>query len=171
MASLSLKLFYLRTREKKLSQRDVAEALGVRQATISNLEQGTTQPHWPLLVNLCKFYDVTPTYLADQERGVVPRATERWSLRDALVTLGMWVEVPKDAAHEVGPSLLCELRPGNAFFDSDALEVRRRYRRAGNSMPALEKLRREFRENEASIEERLRYELGEHPRRRSNPPE
>ena len=101
MASLGLKLFYLRTREKKLSQKDVAAQLGVRQATISNLEQENTAPHWALVVELCQFYDVTPTFLSDDARGVVPLPTERWGLRNALVTLGMSIEVAPDAIHEL----------------------------------------------------------------------
>jgi transcriptional regulator with XRE-family HTH domain len=166
LASLGLKLFYLRTREKKLSQREVAAELGIRQGTVSFLEQGTTAPHWSLVVELCKFYDVTPTYLADESRGVVPRQTERWGLRDALVTLGMWIELGPDAVHELGNKVLCELEPGSAFFDDEAVEIRRRYKREANSRQALEELREKYRLEEKTLHKRLSNELTEHPRRR-----
>jgi transcriptional regulator with XRE-family HTH domain len=167
VASLGLKLFYLRTREKKLSQRDVATKLSIRQGTVSFLEQGVTAPHWALVVDLCKFYDVTPTYLADETRGVVPRATERWGLRDSLITLGMWVELEQDSAEDLGNKrLIYQLAPGSKFFDEEAAEVRRRYKREANSRSALTVLRTKYRTEERDLEKQLIRELREHPRRR-----
>ncbi|MCB9889438.1 MAG: helix-turn-helix transcriptional regulator [Planctomycetes bacterium] len=167
MASLGLKLFYLRTREKKLSQREVAERLGVRQGTISHIEQEVTAPHWSLLVDLCRFYDVTPTFLADEQRGVVPLPTERWGLRNALVTVGMWVEVSRDAVVDTEDDRrLCAIEPGGAFYDAEAVDVRRRYRRGAASQAALAKLRSEQDKQDKLLEAALRREQKEHPRRR-----
>ena len=122
MARLGLKLFYLRTRERGLSQRQVADAVGVRQATLSHIEQGVSQPNSALLVQLCRFLDVTPTFLLDDERGILPRTAERWQNRDALVTTGDWIELPRDALAETPDGrLLCPIRAGEAFFDDEAV--------------------------------------------------
>lgn len=163
MASLGLKLFYLRTREKKLSQREVAAQLGVRQATISHLEQGVTAPHWALIVDLCRFYDVTPTFLADESRGVVPRVTERWGLRNDLVTLGMWIESGGDAG---GDSQLLRLDPGTAFYDEEAMSIRREFEDAASSKQSLEQHAAAQQAKDQGLEEALRTELTQHPRRR-----
>ena len=168
MASLGLKLFYLRTREKKLSQREVAEHLNIRQATVSNLEQEVSAPHWALVVGLCQFYDVTPTYLADENRGIVPLPTERWGLRNALLTLGMWLEVDRDELEDIGGGkVLCQLPAGGTFYDDEAAAVRRRYKRPGNSQTALLELRKKHLAEERQLEASLRKEIEKHPRRRS----
>src|SRR5690606_24196595 len=56
VAKLGLKVFYLRTREKRWSQQQVADALGVRQATLSHIEQGRSLPNCALLRALCEFF-------------------------------------------------------------------------------------------------------------------
>jgi DNA-binding XRE family transcriptional regulator len=86
MRRLHLKLFYLRTRLKREAQGVTAKILGVRPATMSHLEQGRSLPTLPMLLALCKHYDVTPTYLLDDERpidlrpGAIagPNATASW---------------------------------------------------------------------------------------------
>ena len=112
MARIGLKIFYLRTRVRQLSQQKMADAIGIRQATLSNIEQGISQPTTPLLLELCKYFDVTPTYLVDDARGVQPLPSERWSQRNALVAVGMWIEAPRvDVVDRGDGNVLCPLLP------------------------------------------------------------
>ncbi len=97
MQRLHLKLFYLRTRLKREAQGVTAKTLGVRPATMSHLEQGRSQPTLPMLLALCKHYDVTPTYLLDDARPIDPQARDRWSERANVVARGDWMEVPEGA--------------------------------------------------------------------------
>lgn len=166
MARLGLKVFYLRTRERGLSQQAVADALGVRQATLSHIEQGQSQPSAALLVELCRYYDVTPTFLLDEERGVMPLLTERWRLRDALVTTGMWVEVAADSADPIDDqTLLCPMLPGSSFYDEEAAALRRRGAR--EELASRAKARQA---TEEQLAEELTQELRVHPRRRGKRP-
>lgn len=166
MARLGLKVFYLRTREQKLSQQAVADAMNVRQATLSNIERGLSLPSVPLLVELSRFYDVTPTFLIDEERGVIPVASERWALRDALATVGMWVEAPRDSLVELPDGkLLCPLDSGEAFYDDDAKAVREQCGADGGYREV--ELHVETRRNEEeALVSTLDAELNTHPRRR-----
>ena len=50
MTRIGLKIFYLRTREQRLSQAQLAKALGIRQATLSHVEQGISLPSCTLLL-------------------------------------------------------------------------------------------------------------------------
>lgn len=167
MANLGVKLFYLRTRERRLSQQEAANSLGVRQATLSHLERGNSHPNHDVLRRVCEFFDVTPTWLLDDERGVVPRPTERWSLRNALVTVGMHIECGPEHVAEVDAQRLVRLAPGAEFYDEEAAELRRS---AGNPERARELLA-EREDDRAREEERLlevlQRELREHPRRRA----
>lgn len=125
MARFAHKLFYLRTREREISQARLAHDLGIRQATVSCLEQGLSQPTGPLIVELSKYFDVTPTYLLDDDRGVIPMRTDRWSMRNALVTAGMWVEAPSQALVPLPQGkTLCPLLPGEGFYDDEAKQIR-----------------------------------------------
>ena len=85
MRRLHLKLFFLRTRYKREPQGVTAKTLGVRPATMSHLEQGRSLPTLPMLMALCKHYDVSPNYLLDDERGIEPQSRDRLSESDALI--------------------------------------------------------------------------------------
>jgi transcriptional regulator with XRE-family HTH domain len=52
---------------------------------MSHLEQGRSLPTLPMLLALCKHYDVTPTYLLDDERPIEPSSRDRWTERDNVV--------------------------------------------------------------------------------------
>lgn len=134
MASIAYKLFYLRTRVRKLSQAAMAEALGLRQASISFFEQGVSLPGAETLLELARFFDVTPTYLLDETRGLVVQPIDRWSLRNAHLTTGMWVEAPKNALVTLADGkVLCPLLAGESFYDGEAMEARCRSVEAGKS--------------------------------------
>ncbi len=79
-----LKLYYLRTREKKMTQKKVATKLEIRQATLSNLEQGSSMPSLDILLKLCEFYNVTPTWLLDEKAPLVPTPNDRWTAREKV---------------------------------------------------------------------------------------
>ena len=122
---LGQKLLYLRTREKRITQTVLAEHLQVRQATVSNLEQGGSLPSIPLLMDLCTFFDVTPTYLLDDETPLIPTEKDRWNCRNALVAVGQYLEVPNNALHELeSGSTLVALLPGTPIYDEDAARIR-----------------------------------------------
>lgn len=121
MRRLHLKLFYLRTRYKREPQGVTARILGVRPATMSHLEQGRSLPTLPMLMALSRHYDVTPTYLLDDERPIEPTARDRWSERNALIARGHWLEVPDGAAIRTNDGiLLCPVMSGSRFYDSTA---------------------------------------------------
>ena len=88
MRRLHLKLFYLRTRYKREPQGVTAKTLGVRPATMSHLEQGRSLPTLPMLEALSRHYDVTPTYLLDDERPIEPQSRDRWSERNSVIGRG-----------------------------------------------------------------------------------
>lgn len=121
MRRLHLKLFYLRTRLKREAQGVTAKLLGVRPATMSHLEQGRSLPTLPMLLALCKHYDVTPTYLLDDDRPIDPLARDRWSERENVVSRGNWLEVPEGAmvtTHD--GARLVAVQPGARFYDASA---------------------------------------------------
>jgi DNA-binding XRE family transcriptional regulator len=121
MRRLHLKLFYLRTRLKREAQGVTAKTLGVRPATMSHLEQGRSLPTLPMLLALCKHYDVTPTYLLDDERPIDPASRDRWAERDSVVARGNWLEVPEGAMVTTHDGVrLVAVQPGARFYDASA---------------------------------------------------
>ncbi len=167
MASLNLKLFYLRTREKGLSQQAVADALDVRQATVSHLERGQSSPTAALLLSLCLFFDVTPTWLLDEERDIPPLPTERWTLRNGLLTVGMWIEAPAKAIVRLrGGRALCPLLPDAAFFDDEAAQIRRSEKGERAIRAAIATLAEQRAELHAKLAAELAAEQTVHPRQR-----
>ncbi|HEU4418799.1 MAG TPA: helix-turn-helix transcriptional regulator [Planctomycetota bacterium] len=121
MRRLHLKLFYLRTRLKREAQGVTAKILGVRPATMSHLEQGRSLPTLPMLLALCKHYDVTPTYLLDDERPIEPSSRDRWTERDNVVARGNWLEVPEGALVSTHDGArLVAVQPGARYYDASA---------------------------------------------------
>lgn len=50
-------------KQKAVSQKTVAEAIGVTLSAYSNYEQGIREPNLQILINLCKYYEVSADYL------------------------------------------------------------------------------------------------------------
>lgn len=50
-------------KEKGVSQKDVAKEIGVTLSAYSNYEQGIREPSNQILINLCKYYNVSADYL------------------------------------------------------------------------------------------------------------
>lgn len=125
MRRLHLKLFYLRTRIKREAQGITAKTLGVRPATMSHLEQGRSLPTLPMLIALCRHYDVTPTYLLDDERPIEPGARDRWSERNQLIARGSWLEVKEGSWVTTNDGVrLCAVQPGARSYDSSSQALR-----------------------------------------------
>lgn len=121
MRRLHLKLFYLRTRLKREAQGVTAKTLGVRPATMSHLEQGRSLPTLPMMLALCKHYDVTPTYLLDDDRPIEPTSRDRWSERGNLIARGSWLEVPEGSWVTTNDGTrLCPVLAGARFYDAIA---------------------------------------------------
>ena len=121
MRRLHLKLFYLRTRYKREPQGVTAKILGVRPATMSHLEQGRSLPTLPMLLSLCRHYDVTPSYLLDDDCSIEPTVRHRWSERSAAISRGNWLEVPDGASVKTNDGAwLCPVMNGARFYDSSA---------------------------------------------------
>lgn len=121
MRRLHLKLFYLRTRVKREAQGITAKTLGVRPATMSHLEQGRSQPTLPMLLALCKHYDVTPTYLLDDDRPINPTGRDSWGERGNVIARGDWMEIPEGAmvtAHD--GARLVSVQTGARYYDAAA---------------------------------------------------
>ena len=54
-------------RQKRVSQRVVANAIGITVSAYSNYEQGIREPSLEILVALCRFFDTTSDYLLGLE--------------------------------------------------------------------------------------------------------
>lgn len=75
-----------------------------------------------MLLALCKHYDVTPSYLLDDERPIEPTARDRWGGEpDDVISRGNWLEVPEGAmvtTHD--GARLVAVQPGARFYDATA---------------------------------------------------
>lgn len=81
-----IKLRHLR-KEKKLSQSEVAEALGVSQGAISYWEKGEKLPDLNTFWILCQFLDVEPSYLMGSYRDIT---ASTGLTDDSLMVLTKW---------------------------------------------------------------------------------
>ena len=72
------KLKKLREREK-LSQKALAEKIGVSERTVQFYETGSRYPKTPEVINrLCSVFNVTYEYLFDEKDGFAVRAAEKY---------------------------------------------------------------------------------------------
>lgn len=125
MARLSLKLFFLRTRLLGVSQRDLAEKLGIRQAMVSQLERDRAKPSIDLLRRICTCFDVSADYLLDDSRSLTLLPSDRWRDRVARLVTGMWIEAPESEVVRLDDGkLLVPLLPGESFYDDEAKDIR-----------------------------------------------
>ena len=160
MRRLHLKLFYLRTRYKREPQGVTAKILGVRPATMSHLEQGRSLPTLPMLLALCRHYDVTPSYLLDDDSGIEPTTRHRWSERSAAVSRGNWLEVPDGAAVKTNDGVwLCPVMNGARFYDSSAQAQRMLCRDRDEATDLETNLLQAARARDSELEEILVREL------------
>lgn len=160
MRRLHLKLFYLRTRFKREPQGVTARTLNVRPATMSHLEQGRSLPTLQMLEALCRHYDVTPTYLLDDERPIEPQPRDRWSERNRMICRGDWLEVPEGAAIKTADGVwLCPVMGGARFYDSTAQAQRMLCHTKEQAVELERRLGGVERDADHQLEELLRREL------------
>jgi transcriptional regulator with XRE-family HTH domain len=160
MRRLHLKLFYLRSRIKREPQGVTAKLLGVRPATMSHLEQGRSLPTLPMLIALCKHYDVTPSYLLDDDRPIEPRVRDRWSERNSFVARGDWVEVAEAALLRTADGgALFPVQSGSRFYNGGAQQQRAQCA-DGEAVKKLEvSLNQAGRKADLELEQQLTREL------------
>lgn len=160
MRRLHLKLFYLRTRLKREAQGITARTLGVRPATMSHLEQGRSIPTLSMLHALCRHYDVTPTYLLDDERPIEPGPQDRWNERNSVVARGNWLEVPETAMVTAADGTrLCPVLNGARFYDAAAQAQRLVCSNAATAKELEVKLIESVRRRDHELEASLQHEL------------
>jgi len=160
MRRLHLKLFYLRTRLKREAQGITAKVLGVRPATMSHLEQGRSLPTLQMLLALCRHYDVTPTYLLDDDRPIEASSRDRWSERNNLIARGNWLEVPDGAWVTTNDGVkLCPVLNGARFYDASAQAQRMTCGSNGAAKELEESLNTASRSRDRELEEMLSREL------------
>ncbi len=170
MRRLHLKLFYLRTRLKREAQGVTAKTLGVRPATMSHLEQGRSLPTLPMLLALCKHYDVTPTYLLDDERPIDPSNPDRWSERDSVVARGSWLEVPEGSMVTTHDGVrLAAVQPGARFYDASAQAQRMTCANASAAKDLEGGLQSASRQRDLELEQTLTRELMSQRKPRTKP--
>ena len=66
MKNIAFQLKELRI-EKKLTQQQLADAIGIKRYNISDWEQGRTEPDISNIILLSKYFDVTTDYLLGLE--------------------------------------------------------------------------------------------------------
>jgi transcriptional regulator with XRE-family HTH domain len=170
MRRLHLKLFYLRTRHKREAQGVTAKTLGVRPATMSHLEQGRSLPTLPMLLALCKHYDVTPTYLLDDDRPIEPQSRDRWNERDSVIARGSWLEVPEGAMVTTHDGVrLAAVQAGARFYDQSAQAQRLTCPNAAAAQELEAGLRTAGKQRDHELEEVLSRELLGQRKPRSKP--
>lgn len=49
--------------EKNVTQKEVADAIGVTVSAYSNYEQGIREPSYTVLILICKYFDISSDYL------------------------------------------------------------------------------------------------------------
>jgi hypothetical protein len=113
-----------------------------------------------MLLALCKHYDVTPTYLLDDERPIDPTGRDRWSERDGLVARGNWLEVPEGAMVTTHDGVrLVAVQPGSRFYDASAQAQRMTCPNAAAAKDLEASLQQGGKQRDRELEDTLSREL------------
>ena len=89
-------------REKRISQRQAAAALGISQALLSHYENGAREPGLAFVCRACDYYGVTADYMLG--RSEIPRGGDLSGLRALLGQMRGLVEQADAALNEKGDS-------------------------------------------------------------------
>lgn len=123
----------LRLEHGKLSQREVSQATGIGQKTLSALETGASQGiEFKTLIKLCTFFACTPNdiLIMDEEPEDVPPSKESLEKADELIARGLKaaMSAPKQT-------------PAEVWAEFDAVRTRLQQEQA-KSPPVKRRLRR-----------------------------
>lgn len=104
--SIYFNLALLRAERGKLTQRDVAEATGLSQKTISALETGTSKGvEFSTIAKLCDYLDCSPNDLLvlEDEVEYIPVSEESLRIADEIIARGLQkaMESPPRTAEEI----------------------------------------------------------------------
>jgi putative transcriptional regulator len=91
MAHIETNIAYLRA-TRRLTQKEVAQATGIGQKTLSALETGASQGiEFNTLVKLCTFFRCAPSdvLLIEEEEEIVPPSPENLQKAEALIQRAM----------------------------------------------------------------------------------
>lgn len=89
----------------KLSQQDVADAIGIARATYASLEAGRRPPNLDEINNLAKYYEISPVELITNEANIVSEPDVNYK-RPAKLENDI---EPRDISPEVAPEKLREV--------------------------------------------------------------
>ena len=94
-------------REKKISQRQVAAALGVSQALLSHYENGVREPGLAFITRACAYYGVSADYLLGLSdcRCSLPVSEEELAELRAALESGLALLRSADARREQGTTI------------------------------------------------------------------
>jgi DNA-binding Xre family transcriptional regulator len=119
-------LAYLRTTRGKLSQREISQATGIGQKTLSALETGATNGiDFNTLIKLCNFFRCTPSdilVIEDEPEILPPPKPESLKKAEELIARGL------KAAMEAAPQT-----PAEIWAEFDAVRERMQAEAAKNS--------------------------------------
>ena len=87
-------------REKKISQRQAAAALGISQALLSHYENGAREPGLAFVCRACDYYGVTADYLLGRSED--PKGNDMSTVRGLLEQMRAMVDRAEEALNERG---------------------------------------------------------------------
>jgi HSP20 family protein len=105
-------------KERKLSQEELADAIGISRQSIIALEQGKSMPSLPLAVSFCRYFDSTFEDLFEFEREVHREISE------AICDGAIEIKVINSPEYESGlrkDSTMVELEPWKPFRETVSL--------------------------------------------------
>jgi len=103
-------------KERKLSQEELADAIGISRQSIIALEQGRSMPSLPLAVSFCRYFDATFEELFEFEREVhieIDNALDQGSINIKVIN--------PDESSERKDSAMVELEPWRPFRETVSL--------------------------------------------------
>lgn len=82
--------------QKKVTQKEVSDALGISPNTYKNYEQGMREPNNEMLCKLADYFEVTVDYLLGREKAPDPFAELNLSTEDEQEVLAKYMSLPEN---------------------------------------------------------------------------
>lgn len=106
-------------REKKLSQEDLAEALGISRQSIISIETGRTTPSLPLAVAMCQFFDSAFEEMFEFGQEIEREIDNAFANNNIKINSGRSAENTADQSERKEHTM--ELQPWRPFRESISL--------------------------------------------------